>query len=145
MEPNQGGFECAPGFHREFNEWRRRRPNPPQNPGDFSPIRAKEDAEVLKRVTHIPVPAGALVLWDVRLPHANARRNDAAVPREVVYLGYLPDVAVNRAYAEHQLRRYRAKAVPDDQWHEAGEGAVEDEPDFEFSPLGRKLMGIDRF
>jgi hypothetical protein len=59
-------------------------------------MRPRGDAAVLARIQHVPVPAGAAVLWDVRIPHANSLRQDGAAAREVVYTGLLPATPMNR-------------------------------------------------
>lgn len=93
--PNTGGFECCPGFHREFHSWvqrgRRLSSNddgeiatehgdmtsspPKQQPciGEYTHV---HDRELMRRVQHIPVKAGSVVFWDNRLPHGNSYRND---------------------------------------------------------------------
>jgi hypothetical protein len=92
--PNTGGFEAAPGFHREFHSWVRngRRLSstddcsiavgddimmspPKQQPciGEYTHV---HDRELMKRVQHIAVKAGSAVFWDNRLPHGNSYRND---------------------------------------------------------------------
>ena len=188
LDPQMGGFEACPGFHKEFAEWADQRARglvvgtsaaataattattaaataataaiaattpaiPVWSPsgvcttrieppcvGQFTPIRPKEDHEVLQRFEHIPIRAGDLVLWDYRIPHANSYRNDSDHAREVVYIGLLPDVDVNRQYAVDQLENFGEGIVPTDQWHEH----KEKQPcAYKFSPLGRKLMGID--
>lgn len=95
LSPNTGGFECCPGFHREFHSWvqrgRRLSNNdedgeiavenndmtspPKQQPcvGEYTHV---HDRELMKRVQHIPVKAGSVVFWDNRLPHGNSYRND---------------------------------------------------------------------
>mmetsp|Transcript_7698 Transcript_7698/g.11341 ORF Transcript_7698/g.11341 Transcript_7698/m.11341 type:complete len:369 (-) Transcript_7698:422-1528(-) len=153
LQQNTGGFECAPGFHREFDEWaRRRKPSKgkggveiaPPCVGEFTPIRPVEDGDVLRRTQHIACRAGSFVIWDNRLPHANARLNEGDVPRECVYVSFLPDVDVNRAYVQNQLEKYRHRRVCTDQWVERDENTIEDELDeYTFSVLGRKLMGIE--
>jgi hypothetical protein len=78
LEPNQGGFEAAKGFHREFHSWAVHRP-PSRNTsstvvttvpapcvGEYTHIRPQEDADVMKRIEHVPVPAGSAVFWDIR-------------------------------------------------------------------------------
>jgi hypothetical protein len=146
VEPQRGGFEACPGFHRDFAAWAATRaagpPNTAEPPcvGQFTPIRPVEDADVLRRFEHIPCRAGDLVLWDYRVPHANAYRNDGDRAREVVYVGFLPDVEVNRAYAADQLAKYLRGDVPTDQWHEH---TAPQPCDHVFTPLGRQLMGMD--
>ncbi len=156
VNANEGGFEACPGHHIGFDEWAKQRP--PSNPlpketpgsevrsfngvpcvGQFTPIRPKEDVDVIERMEHIPCHAGDLVLWDVRIPHANAAHNLTSHPREVVYLGFLPDVPINRSYAADQLARYKEGKVPIDQWHKC---TSLQKNTFEFSELGLKLINL---
>lgn len=147
IDANTGGFEAVPGFHRQFNEWTERRPPSKGSTivpcvGDFTPIRPVEDREVIEQFRHIPCRAGDLVLWDYRIPHANARFNHAPFAREVVYLGFLPYVERNIAFAREQLRKMEAGAAPSGQWGGFTPGRA---CTFEFSELGRKLMLIDEW
>lgn len=85
-QPNTGGFEAAPGFHREFSTWTKngrryvdtgdRQPHPRPCVGEYTHINPTHDREILDRVQHIPVKAGYAVFWDNRIPHGNAYRND---------------------------------------------------------------------
>jgi ectoine hydroxylase-related dioxygenase (phytanoyl-CoA dioxygenase family) len=97
---DSGGFECCPGLHRNFKVWAENREwtkpksgsgqeTHPVCVGEYTPIRVVEDADILNNFCHIPVKRGSLVLWDNRLPHANARFNSTDVVREVVYVGNL--------------------------------------------------------
>ena len=95
LEADKGGFEACIGWHLEFDRWRQERPwsyaakgagvSPPCA-GDFTPVRPREDEEIIARMRHVPCRAGDLVLWDYRIPHSNALRNEGG-PREVVYIG----------------------------------------------------------
>jgi hypothetical protein len=145
--------------------------------GEFTPIRPVEDKETLKRIQHIACGAGDLVLWDNRIPHSNSRENKAngsveeferlwgrppnkdcvwSGAREVVYLGFLPDVPLNREYAAAQLARFKSGQPPDDQWREhisstttetlrSSEQINTSTPVsvYSFSRLGRQLMAMD--
>ena len=80
-------------------------------------MRPVQDANVMARVQHVPgVRAGSVVFWDNRLPHANAYRHDGTEPRVVVYCSLLPPIALNRAYAQRQLERWKQGLNPTDQW-----------------------------
>lgn len=156
----QGGFECCPGLHRKFKEWAECRPpsilpqigkksnyseqvqtNPPCL-GAFTPMRPKEDADILSRFEPIPCRAGDLVMWDNRIPHANARVQADSAPREVVYIGMLPPVSQNLEYAHEQLQRFRDGRFPVDFWHGRKESALQP-CEYNFSKLGRRLMRIE--
>mmetsp|Transcript_22809 Transcript_22809/g.56361 ORF Transcript_22809/g.56361 Transcript_22809/m.56361 type:complete len:358 (-) Transcript_22809:1741-2814(-) len=163
LDANTGGFEAAKGFHTEFDLWKSARLPaqvskkemgvettvlvPASCVGEYTHIRPKEDREVMERVQHIPVSAGSVVFWDIRIPHANAYRHNGTDPRAVVYCSFLPDIELNREYVKEQLRKYYAKKPITDQWNGIdGQQSDEEESkqtNFQFSALGRKLMGID--
>lgn len=150
--PDTGGFECVKGWHRQFKTWaQRRKPcgktaKPAPCVGDFTPIRPEEDADVIARFAPVLYPAGSMVAFDWRIPHANSARHVGEAPRQVSYCSFLPDVPVNRVYAQRQRERFVAGMQPDDQWKEDkdrkeiyvhGEG----EKFFAFSELGLRLLG----
>jgi ectoine hydroxylase-related dioxygenase (phytanoyl-CoA dioxygenase family) len=168
LDPNTGGFEAAPGFHREFHRWRKeRKPStitkmdkivgikvkqelPAPCIGEYTHIRPVEDEDVMKSIRHIPVRAGSAVFWDNRIPHANSYRNDSDTARAVVYCSFLPDVPLNRQYAEKQLEDYLLCRKPRDTWihvGEDGDNSLErkEADDYAFSYLGRKLMKLDEW
>ena len=140
LDPNMGGFEAAPGFHRNFHRWAEIRPPTKQTVkhkqqirgkkvvteeevsfpapciGEYTHIRPIEDSDVMDRVRHIPVRAGSAVFFDNRTPHANAYRHDGDLPRSVVYCSFLPDVAINRPFVSQQLSKWQRGEPPNDQW-----------------------------
>jgi ectoine hydroxylase-related dioxygenase (phytanoyl-CoA dioxygenase family) len=128
LHAEEGGFEAVKGFHREFDSYYGTTKSAvsaaaPTNTsavcvGDFSPLRTAkdQDAALLSRVAHVPVPAGAAVFWDQRVAHANSRRHLGRAPREVIYGGYLPRVWANERYAREQRRRFVAAVPPSDFW-----------------------------
>lgn len=150
--PDTGGFECVKGWHREFQAWAQRR-KPCRKTGkrapcvgDFTPIRPAEDSDVIAQFVPVLYPAGSVVAFDWRIPHANAARHVGEAPRQVSYGSFLPDVPANRLYAQRQRERFLAGMQPDDQWKEGkdqmeiyvnGEG----EDVFPFSELGLRLLG----
>jgi hypothetical protein len=166
LEPNTGGFEAAKGFHRTFDEWTRTRPHttivpkaqgkklgevsfPPPCVGEYTHMRPKEDREVMDRVRHIPVQAGSAVFWDNRIAHSNAYRHIGEVPRSVVYSSFLPDIPLNREYVRQQLANLKVQRPPTDQWIEIDDESTDKEAtqsclvDYQFTDLGRKLIGME--
>jgi ectoine hydroxylase-related dioxygenase (phytanoyl-CoA dioxygenase family) len=154
LHPQEGGFECVPGFHKEFQIWAENRvvdqggkePSPriisPEQlcVGQFTAIRTKEEASTIERFQHIPYKAGDIVCWDYRIPHANSSENTTAFPREVLYLGMLPAIEKNQEFAKDQLNRFLEGILPVGFWHKAD---MRQPCSYEFSELGRKLMTID--
>jgi hypothetical protein len=167
LEANTGGFEAAKGFHREFEKWTKTRP-PSQMVkkikdgkretlyfaapcvGEYTHIRPTEDAEVMKRVQHVPMKAGSAVFWDNRIPHANAYRHEGCRPRCVVYCSFLPDVPVNRTFVAQQLSNWKQGRLPvDTKWMQADDvtssiGHLE--VWFEgLTMLQRRLLGMEQW
>lgn len=148
-EASMGGFEAVVGFHREFKTYfaDRQRENNLKSAvclGDFSPLTTSYDKVVIDRFEHIAYEAGSLVLWDWRIPHANAYHHYGEMPREVVYTEFLPDVELNRRYAEEQLTRYKARQLPADHWQSpASKNENATTYSFHhFSALGARLIGL---
>ena len=149
LEASTGGFEAVPGFHHEFQTYFAKKSTPVvQHPkpvciGDFSPLSMSKDKGVIQRFEHIPYEAGSLVLWDWRIPHANAYHHRGMKPREVVFVEYLPDVPVNRTYARKQLEMYLKKKLPVDHWQNPNKGGKPLAYEFhDFSTLGAQLIGL---
>ena len=130
--------------------------------GEYTHIRPKEDRYVMDKVTHVPVKAGSAVFWDNRIPHANSYRHDGKTPRVVVYCSFLPNVPLNQAYVMQQLQDFLRQRPPteSDQWRGpqqkddnncdygdmarlGTETGKNDLNHYKFSPLGRKLMGME--
>lgn len=150
VDADEGGFEACPGLHKRFSRWsdfRLPSVNKPNEPapcvGSFTPIRPNEDRDIIALFEHIPCRAGDLVCWDFRIPHSNARHNKKHEAREVVYLGFLPHVPLNAAYAERQLIDYRDGRNPSDQWVHNKEGGRDKHLTvYNFSDIGRRMMSI---
>jgi hypothetical protein len=99
---NSGGLRVVKGFHHEIDEYFREENNIEED-GEFFRMGSKSYASLRHRLEPIFVPKGSLVCWDNRLPHATADKLDGADTREVVYTGFLPDIAINRTYMMSQL------------------------------------------
>lgn len=156
-----GGFECVEGFHQKYNEYFKHKStmnrdgmtgNDTVCVGDFCRLLPKEDGHILSKFEHIEYAAGSLVLFDWRIPHANARSNTSGTTRIVVYTGFLPNVELNRKYCRKQLERYYDLSAPPDFWgkdnysknseNRSAVLAMQSDGKYKFSKLGEKLMGI---
>jgi len=77
-----GGFLCLPGFHHQWKEYCQE-PHPDE---DVCPFTTPSDP----RQEQISVPAGSLIIWDSRLPHANFPNLSPTQFRFVQYITYYP-------------------------------------------------------
>ena len=140
-EANRGAFTCVPGFHRKLETWLE------NLPADTDP--RKQD---LKSLGTIPVPgkAGDLIIWHSSLPHG-AVRNTAKDPRVVQYISMYPAKENDENSRDHRVKGWRNRMAgfatkgTDGKWnlrkekeHAVGQTA-------NLSPLGRKLLGLDRW
>ena len=75
----RGAFRCVPGIFRDMAGWLER------HPGAGIDVVDPEGHDVVA----VPGRAGDLVMWDVRLPHANGE-NLADAPRVVQYVSMFP-------------------------------------------------------
>eukprot|EP01084_Bolivina_argentea_P028658 53230_1 len=164
---NTGGFECVKGFHRKFNKYFKNKTSVSKTDndlkdticvGDFCRLLPKEDKDILCKYKHIEYDAGSLILFDWRIPHANARYNKSNKTRIVVYTGLLPNVELNRNYCKQQLKCYYNKTVPPDFWGKENYSnsnkdsekqsdrdlmlEIQCDEGYKWSVLGQKLMGI---
>ena len=165
---NTGGFECVKGFHRKFAEYFKNKTNVSRLKqdmkdticvGDFCRLLPNEDRDILNKYQHIEYDAGSLILFDWRIPHANARYNKCINTRIVVYTGLLPNIELNKEYCRQQLNNYYNKKAPPDFWgrdnysnqkNKANQTQTQSDnvlqiqvdQNYKFSKLGQRLMGI---
>eukprot|EP00281_Chroomonas_sp_CCMP1168_P030049 CAMPEP_0206244938 /NCGR_PEP_ID=MMETSP0047_2-20121206/18432_1 /ASSEMBLY_ACC=CAM_ASM_000192 /TAXON_ID=195065 /ORGANISM="Chroomonas mesostigmatica_cf, Strain CCMP1168" /LENGTH=123 /DNA_ID=CAMNT_0053670207 /DNA_START=31 /DNA_END=402 /DNA_ORIENTATION=+ len=109
---------------------------------EFFNFKPSFHGKVIERIKHVRVPRGSMVLWDWRIPHKNADQHYGDVPRSVIYTGYLPNVPLNRAYAEEQLENYY-KGIPPPDFEDFHQLTDDLSVKHKFSAVGRRLMGID--
>jgi hypothetical protein len=90
----------------------------------------------------IPAAEGDVIFWDWRLPHKNERHNVSNQFREAVYLGMLPNVALNRKLVKEQLNWIKKGEHPSFMMKKYNylEATLDYKP-FQWSELGKKLVG----
>jgi ectoine hydroxylase-related dioxygenase (phytanoyl-CoA dioxygenase family) len=136
-----GGFHCILGFHRILEAWLR------EQPADRNP-RVPDLARLPKgyAVTPIPMKAGDLVIWDRTLAHGNGR-NEGTRPRLAQYLTMYP-ASEDEDRRQERIACWRERRAPSF-WErdipESYRGREQRNPPAELSPLGRKLLGLDRW
>jgi hypothetical protein len=134
-DPQQGAFCCVPSVYRGLGEWLATRNS------DDEVRRPDVSAEPLVKVGG---PAGSLVMFHRLMPHSSAP-NETDRPRFVQYVGMGPEGSdEERAVRVHDYLHKMPPAwairqkVPGQQMPEPGAPA-------RLTPLGRKLVGLDRW
>jgi ectoine hydroxylase-related dioxygenase (phytanoyl-CoA dioxygenase family) len=129
----QGAFTCIPGFQRKLEGWLQ----------SLSP-----DAEARKVIREasgaqpIGGKAGDLVIWHSALPHGS-RPNTAQRPRLAQYISMFPAREENEEGRQRRITGWQERLTglgKDQQEKEHFHGRTA-----ELTPLGRKLLGLDRW
>ncbi len=136
-----GAFICVPGFHRKLEAWLA------NLPADADP--RKQDLMSLG-ATPIPGKAGDLIIWHSSLPHG-AGLNTGRYPRVVQYITMFPVQEKDENILTRRVNAWRNNLagvivegtgrnweLRKEKEHAIGETA-------ELSPLGRKLLGLDKW
>jgi ectoine hydroxylase-related dioxygenase (phytanoyl-CoA dioxygenase family) len=130
---NQGAFTCIPGFHRKLESWLRALP-PDAEPRKW--VRDEPGA------TPIAGKAGDLVIWHSALPHGSSP-NSARRPRMAQYITMFPAREANEEARQQRITGWRERLTglgKDQKEKEHFHGRTA-----ELVPLGRKLLGLDRW
>lgn len=75
---NDGGLHLVPGFHNKYKEWyyQKKFKTPPGMESGFQYINLDPiDMKYVHSPIRIPLPAGAIVIWDKRLAHGSIPNN----------------------------------------------------------------------
>jgi hypothetical protein len=129
----EGSFECVPSIFRDLDRYLR------EHPGPVSDIPVDVAGH---GVVEVPARAGDLVIWDGRLPHQGGR-NRGVRPRVSLAVSMHPEgTDTDRQERIECWKRKRAPA-----WWRGWKGQIDPEPGgpAELNPLGRRLVGVDRW
>jgi hypothetical protein len=136
-----GGFHCIPGFHQILADWIR------EQPADRNP-RVPDLSRLPPgyAVTPIPMQAGDLVIWNRLLAHGNGR-NMGKQPRLGQYIAMYP-ASDDEAQRQERIACWRERRAPD-YWErdipEKYRGRERQNPPAALTPLGRRLLGLERW
>jgi len=106
-----GGLKVVRGFHRQFDDFFQDYDGPVEA-GEFFRMTSVKYAKLQRQCQFVYAPAGSLVCWDNRTPHATCDVLSGHDSREVVYASFLPDCDLNRHYAREQWRALTQRQPP---------------------------------
>ena len=134
---NQGGFQCVPEIYRNLEAYLERQPadrNP--NVPDLTGYEVKP----------IPGQAGDLLIWNVLLPHGNGH-NTSDRPRFAQFISMRPERYDDEAARQERIDQWQHHRPPGNKVFPGDPRRIEEEQGrtAELTPLGRKLLGLDRW
>jgi hypothetical protein len=135
-DESMGGFQAIPEIYRDLPGWIGRQP------ADRDPRRPDMGGY---EISKLGMKAGDLVIWTTLLPHGNGH-NISDRPRLAQYITMNPADETNEELRQTRVDCWRtnrpmpAKAFPGD-----SRGLEAGNPPAELTPLGRKLLGVDRW
>lgn len=134
---DQGGFQCVPGFVKRFEEWVK------TQPADRDPWHP--DLTGLE-VQPIETKAGDLLIWHSLLPHGT-RRNESNRPRLAQYITMSPAAEDDEEARQARIAMWRDRKPPTGFAFPGDPRRLEEQhgTTAELTPLGRKLLGLDRW
>src|SRR5579883_1372443 len=139
-DANMGGFVCVPGFfnNREKLEAWRATQAPDRNP-------RQPDLTGLE-VVPIPGKKGDLVIWNTLLAHGNGH-NVSDRPRLAQYISMHPAQEENEEYRQKRVACWSERRPPEATFFPGDPRRIEEEQGTtaELTPLGRRLLGLDRW
>jgi hypothetical protein len=138
-DADMGGFQCIPGFHRCLAEWIK------TQPADRNPrVPDLNSLPPGMKLTPIPGKGGDLVIWDRLLAHGNGH-NVSDKPRFAQYIAMSPAREEDEEARQERIACWRERRPPKAPYFYGDPR----EPEFcsvaELTPLGRKLLGLDRW
>jgi hypothetical protein len=132
-----GGFQCVPRFHKGLDEWIKTQPAD-RNP-NFPDLTGLN-------VTPIVGKAGDLVIWPAHMAHGSGRTRGAS-PRYAQYISMGPAHDENQEARQRRIDCWQNRLAPPGGWVEKDPRRWEElnGKTAELTPLGRKLLGLDRW
>jgi ectoine hydroxylase-related dioxygenase (phytanoyl-CoA dioxygenase family) len=136
-DSDMGGFQCIPGFHKNLPEWIA------TQPADRNPRMPD-----LTGLTVVPIPAkaGSIIIWNNLLAHGNGH-NVSNKPRFSQYVSMYPADRMSDEVREQRIAQWRNHTPPYNSVFPGDPRRIEEEEGVtaELTPLGRKLLGVDRW
>ncbi len=147
FDGESGGLKVVPGFHKEIDRYFSKSETQPDTQpdtnegGEFFRLNSTSHTALQRRCRPVIAPAGSIVFWDNRLPHATADRLSGADTREVIYTGFLPRVKLNQEYGKRQFEAIKHNRPPPAYEESLGSAEVSDR-DYALDILTTEQLGL---
>ncbi len=138
MDDEMGGFQCIPELFRTYDSWKLTQP---ADRDHFKPDTTGFEP------TKIKMEAGDLLIFNSAQPHGIRKNNSKNKVRIAQYISMMPAEEENEALREWRINSWKNRIAPE------GYAFPGDPRNWEqtkyttasLSPLGRKLLGLDKW
>jgi ectoine hydroxylase-related dioxygenase (phytanoyl-CoA dioxygenase family) len=135
-DESMGGFQAIPELYRDLPTWI------PAQPADRDPRRPDLTGY---SITLIPMRAGDMVIWSTLLPHGNGHNVSDRV-RLAQYIAMNPAEEGDDELLQTRINCWRSNLpLPHRAFRGDPRGIEQGKPPADLTPLGRKLLGLDRW
>src|SRR6185437_4250001 len=137
-DENMGGFQCIPELFRTYDTWKLTQP---EDRNHFKP-----DTTGLPLVK-VPMEAGDLLIFNSSEPHGIRPNLSGSKVRIAQYISMMPAEEDNEPLRQWRITSWHDRVAPEGyafpgdprRWEQTRYSTAE------LSPLGRKLLGLDRW
>jgi hypothetical protein len=137
-DENMGGFQCVPELYRTYDNWKLTQP---EERDHFKP-----DVTGFK-IVKVPMEAGDLLIFNSLQPHGIRPNSSGNKVRLAQYISMMPAEEDNEELRQWRISSWRDRKPPEGyafpcdprNWEQTKYKVAE------LSPLGKKLLGLDRW
>ena len=139
-DKNMGGFQCIPWLYKNYDTWKL---NQPEARDKFKPdITGLED-----KLVKVSLEAGDLLIFNSTQPHGIRPNNSKDKVRIAQYISMMPAQEDDDALVEWRVNSWKNRIAPEGyafpgdprNWEQTKYKTAE------LSPLGRKVLGLDKW
>ena len=138
MDEEMGGFQCIPKLFRTYDTWKLTQP---ENRDHFKPDTSGFTPEKVK------MEAGDLLIFNSSEPHGIRANNSKDKVRIAQYISMMPAEEDNEALREWRINSWKNRIAPEGyafpgdprNWEQIKYNTAN------LSPLGKKLLGLDKW
>lgn len=138
MDEEMGGFQCIPELYRTYHSWKLTQP---PNRDHFKPDVAGFELEKVK------LKAGELLIFNSKLPHGIRPNTTKDQVRLAQYISMMPAEEDNITLREWRINSWKNRIAPEGYAFPGDPRKWEQKkyPCAELSPLGKKLLGLEKW
>ncbi|GGA81385.1 phytanoyl-CoA dioxygenase family protein [Puia dinghuensis] len=137
-DENMGGFQCIPDLFRTYDSWKLTQP---EDRDHFKPDTTGFD------LVKVKLEAGDLLIFNSSQPHGIRPNRSKDKVRIAQYISMMPAEEDNEPLRQWRIRSWRDRIAPES-YAFPGDPRYWEQTRYttaELSPLGRKLLGLDRW